>query len=746
MSHHPLRPFLFFVFVGLAAPLWGQRARPRPVPPPPDSGSPPGTPLTYRRYHPNVTPFPGTLTHDQLGSGLAMLGDLDGNGVSDVAIGASADHVLGDCWQGAVWIQFMATGGTSIGQQKIREGEGGFEGELRPFDEFGREVAALGDLDGDGVPDLAVGAPGDDDFSPNAGAVWILFMRPDGTVKGHAKVLPPSFVLLSLVQEFGVGLTGLGDLDGDGTIELAVGSLRGELLEEDSGAVWILSLLPDGGILRTAKISAVSGGFTGDLQADDDFGYTLAEASDLDLNGVVDLLVGAPGDDDFRDNAGALWRLSIDGAGAVVSERKISSIAGGGPALNIDDRFGTAASEFGDLDNDGVLDLAVGAPNRLSGWLWILFMNADGSVRSTVKHSIPLDVSLPDLEENWGFPSSVAPLGDLDHNGIPELILASPGKEDSPGETEPRYGRVWRFDLRRDGRIRSKMEYGLAGWHSPAFVFQYGPGSTFGTSLLNLGDRDRDGGPELLVGQPRDAAVWNIHLNKHLELARVEKWSPATGFPAGLLIGDGFGASIALIGDVDGNGFSELAVGAPGDHDGNPSGGGLFGAVWILFLGPGGAVVNVAKISQLQGNLSATLTSETEFGSALAPLGDLDGDSIPDLAVGAPGRNITQSSGSVFVLFLNADGSVRAETRFYSFSGISNFQRFGFALASLGNGRLAISEPLLGLGRIHMTTLGPDGLPSAHFEIGPEQGGFGSTIEPGDLFGYSLARIGDLDG
>ncbi|MCH8851931.1 MAG: FG-GAP repeat protein, partial [Planctomycetes bacterium] len=70
-----------------------------------------------------------------------------------------------------------------LSHQKISDTEGGFTGILDNSDIFGSSVASLGDLDGDGVGDLAVGATGDDDGGPPHGAVWVLFLNTDGTVK-----------------------------------------------------------------------------------------------------------------------------------------------------------------------------------------------------------------------------------------------------------------------------------------------------------------------------------------------------------------------------------------------------------------------------------------------------------------------------------------------------------------------------------------------------------------------------------
>jgi hypothetical protein len=81
----------------------------------------------------------------------------------------------------------LAQPGWVLSHQKISETEGGFDGILDDEDFFGNSVAALGDLDGDGVGDIAVGAPGHV-WIPTGGAVWVLFLNTNGTVKSHQKI------------------------------------------------------------------------------------------------------------------------------------------------------------------------------------------------------------------------------------------------------------------------------------------------------------------------------------------------------------------------------------------------------------------------------------------------------------------------------------------------------------------------------------------------------------------------------
>src|SRR6185436_14307341 len=94
----------------------------------------------------------------------------------------------GDVDQGALWLVFLNANGTVKAQQKISATAGGFGGNLDPGDRFGHSCALLGDLDADGVDDLAVAAVDDDDGGTNQGALWILFLHADGTVKAQQKI------------------------------------------------------------------------------------------------------------------------------------------------------------------------------------------------------------------------------------------------------------------------------------------------------------------------------------------------------------------------------------------------------------------------------------------------------------------------------------------------------------------------------------------------------------------------------
>lgn len=327
--------------------------------------------------------FGGTVTFgDFFGFALASLGDLDGDGTCDLAVGIE-DALHG--FRGGLWILFLNPNGTVKDERRIGQNLGGFGGNLQSDDRFGAALAGLGDLNGDGVVDLAVGAPRDDDIDPDTGCLWILFLNPDGTVDHEQQISESQGGFggtLSDNGSFGGALTNLGDLDGDGVIDLAVGMGNDSEAALNQGSVWILFLSPDGTVQHEQKISTLEGGFGGHLDPFDFFGRSVANASDLNGDRVVDLAVGAFGDDDGGTSTGSVWILFLNPDGTVSGHQKISALEGGfGGQLDSQDWFGSALGSAGDLDGDGFPELVVGAYHdadaaNSQGSIWILSLTA----------------------------------------------------------------------------------------------------------------------------------------------------------------------------------------------------------------------------------------------------------------------------------------------------------------------------------------------------------------------------------
>ncbi|MHC4219760.1 MAG: integrin alpha, partial [Planctomycetota bacterium] len=179
---------------------------------------------------------------DWFGWSVAALGDLDGDTVGDLAVGAVQDDD-GGANRGAVWMLFLNSNGTVKSHQKISDTQGNFPGALGDTDWLGSSVASITDLDGDGVDELSVGAERDDDGGADRGAVWMLFLNSNGTVKSHQKISDTQgnfFGVLDNDDRFGGAAASLGDLNGDGRNDLVVGAWHDDDGGLDRGAVWTL--------------------------------------------------------------------------------------------------------------------------------------------------------------------------------------------------------------------------------------------------------------------------------------------------------------------------------------------------------------------------------------------------------------------------------------------------------------------------------------------------------------------------
>src|SRR5262249_4023753 len=123
--------------------------------------------------------------HDEFGRSITSMGDLDGDGITDIVVGTPEDDE-GGTNTGALHVLFLNRNGTVKAYHRISKSTDGIK--VKPGDWFGHSSATIGDFDHDGVPDLAVGAILDDDGGVNRGAVWILLMRRNGSVKESHKI------------------------------------------------------------------------------------------------------------------------------------------------------------------------------------------------------------------------------------------------------------------------------------------------------------------------------------------------------------------------------------------------------------------------------------------------------------------------------------------------------------------------------------------------------------------------------
>jgi hypothetical protein len=170
------------------------------------------------------------------------LGDLDGDGVTDLAVGAVADDTGGNS-RGAVHVLHLNATGTVKSSLKIASGTNGGP-TLADDDYFGFSMASVGDLDGDGVADLGVGAALDDTGGMERGAMHMLLMNATGTVKSSIKIAHQlnGGPTLANLDYFGSAVARLDDLDGDGVTDLAVGAFGDDAGGTSRGAVHVLFL------------------------------------------------------------------------------------------------------------------------------------------------------------------------------------------------------------------------------------------------------------------------------------------------------------------------------------------------------------------------------------------------------------------------------------------------------------------------------------------------------------------------
>ena len=392
-------------------------------------------------------------------------------------------------------VVYATDGDVDIKNRVIFEGSTLNGANLDDDDRYGTSVANIGDIDGDGVDDFAIGAVLGDDKN---GEIHIHFMKKDGSIKKTVEInskTDNSGLTHGEYNRYGSAITGLGDIDGDGVNDIAVGA-EGEFFTEEKtrGAVYMHFMNNDGSIKDTKKIiSPESNGYNKDM-----FGSALASA-DYNGDGDMDLAVGAKGNDE-----GYIYIFFLDNDGDFQKYKKISSSTkNGASGLSKDAMYGSSIANIGDIDNDGVNDIIVGAPNAIGdkkdaecvkgkycqqGAVYVHLMNDDATIKKTISfYAKDLKIEEPELRDRYGV--SVAG-GDFNKDGVIDIAVGASGRWSDEGV-------VYFHILNEDIEV---VETEAIDDNTPNGGRDNDGDDFYGAAIANVGDFNNDDIEDLLVG------------------------------------------------------------------------------------------------------------------------------------------------------------------------------------------------------------------------------------------------------
>jgi hypothetical protein len=311
--------------------------------------------------------FSGSYNNDSFGGQVAFVGDFDDDGYGDVVIGDTG-YDDPDYNHGQACFYYGPLNGnyTAYGADACRRGEDEYN--------YAGYVSGVGDLDGDGISDVAIGAYGYDGVESQVGAVYIYHGRPGG-ISGSSSLSNADARITGVASYHQAGrfMRPGGDLNGDGVDDLLIGISTDDTVADSAGAVYVFYGSQQG-FPQSQTLNAADAVLFG--VAEDDYAYRAVGVGDLDADGFDDLLVGASGVDTGGAGAGAAYvvygpppaSMSLSLADhEFTGERGVEDCNVGDDDDDDDgcfedgDYVGADVAPGGDIDGDGIPDLLIGA-------------------------------------------------------------------------------------------------------------------------------------------------------------------------------------------------------------------------------------------------------------------------------------------------------------------------------------------------------------------------------------------------
>lgn len=458
---------------------------------------------------------------------------------------------------------------------EVAEGVGGFVLEAEANTDSAGAVSGAGDVNGDGLPDVLVGAKGATPNGEGSGRSFVVFGKADGEAVRLSDVVAGAggFAMDGEAQGdiSGFAVSGAGDVNGDGLLDVIVGAVGAGAQGELSGRSYVVFGKEDSSIVQLTSVAQGEGGFVLDGEAEgDQSGSSVSGAGDVNGDGLADVIIGAP----FAEPKGYCSGRTYVAFGKVdTAPVQLSDLSRGEGGFVLDgaaeeDCSGVAVSGAGDVNGDGLDDLIVGAhladPNGdKSGRTYVVFGKADTGLVELNDIAGGVGGFALDGEAEVDISGArVSDAGDVNGDGLDDVIIGAHFADPNGSKSGRSYLVFGKADTERV-QLRA-IAAGVGG-----FALDGEAENDFaGAAVGRAGDVNGDGLDDLIIGasyaDPTDNGSGRTYVVfGKLDTERVQLGA-LSGHDGFMLDGEAglahSGLTVSGAGDVNGDGLDDVIM------------------------------------------------------------------------------------------------------------------------------------------------------------------------------------------